>query len=52
MQNFMLNLLKKNYLKTKIIPEACWTLKIDGAFRPNLKYLIWTNLEYSKGLLN
>ena len=40
MQNFMLNLLKKkNYLKTIIIPEACWTLKIDGAFWSNLKYL-------------
>ena len=35
----MLNLLKKNYLKTIIISEACWTLKIDGAFWPNLKYL-------------
>ena len=39
MQKFMLNLLKKNYLKTIIIPEACWTRKLDGVFCPNLKYL-------------
>ena len=40
MQNFMLNLLKKrSSLKRIIIPEACWTLKLDGAFCPNLKYL-------------
>ena len=44
----MLNLLKKKYLKTIIIPEACQTLKIDGAFWPNLKSLnklIWGTVK-------
>ena len=30
---------QKKYLKTIIIPEACKTLKIDGVFWSNLKYL-------------
>ena len=30
---------QKNYLKTIIISEACKTLKIDGVFWSNLKYL-------------
>ena len=35
----MLNVLKQKIFKTIIILEACDTLKIDGAFWPNLKSL-------------